>query len=100
MITHIVMWRVKDLAAGLAKPELLARLKADLEGLVGRVPSLLSLSAGINLKPSDQAADLVLHTTFADWAALEAYIVHPAHQQVAAFLREAVIERRVVDFET
>jgi len=100
MITHVVQWKVKDEAEGLDKAAILDRIKADLEGLVGEIGEILSLTVGINEKPSDAASDLVLMSTFADWEAMEGYQTHPAHQKVVAFVKQVVTERRVVDFES
>lgn len=99
MITHIVQWKVKDHAAALEKPEILEKLKSMLEALPEQIPEIISLKVGINQKPSDAASDIVLLSTFADWEALDGYQIHPAHQEVVAFVKEVVSERRVVDFE-
>jgi len=100
MITHVVQWKVREEAAGMAKPEILSRLKTELERLPAEIDDILSLTAGINEKPSDAASDIVLLSTFADWDALNRYQAHPAHQDVVAFVKEVVSERRVVDFES
>ncbi|MCH8527275.1 MAG: Dabb family protein [Kiritimatiellae bacterium] len=99
MITHIVCWRVKDEADGLGKPELLEKMKAELEGLNGQISEIISLSVGLNEKPGDAASDIVLMSSFADWDALKRYVEHPAHQAVVGFVSRVVSERRVVDFE-
>lgn len=99
MITHIVCWRVQDEVDGMGKPELLLKMKAELEALNGQIPEIISLSVGINEKPGDAASDIVLMSSFADWDALRHYVEHPAHQAVVAFVGRIVSERRVVDFE-
>lgn len=99
MITHIVCWRVKDEALGLKKTAILEKMKADLEGLNGQIPEIISLSVGVNEKPGDAASDVVLMSSFSDWEALGRYVEHPAHQEVVGFVKEVVLERRVVDFE-
>ena len=98
MITHIVCWRVKEEAAGLDRPAILQKMKADLEALNGVIPEIGSLQVGLNEKESDFASDLVLHSTFASWEDLATYAAHPAHQAVVAFVKDVVTERRVVDF--
>ncbi len=100
MITHVVAWRFPEEFDGLNKAELMEKVKADLEALVGVVESIDSFSVGINEVASDAASDVVLLSTFADWEALDAYRVHPAHQEVAKFIGAAATERRVVDFES
>jgi hypothetical protein len=100
MITHIVCWRVKENVEGLGKPEILDRMKTQLEGLNGQIPDIISLSVGLNEKPGDAASDIVLMSTFADWDSLKRYVDHPAHQAVVGFVSQVVSERRVVDFES
>ena len=43
--------------------------------------------------------DVALYTEFDSREALDAYQVHPAHQEFAAFLAPLRSERRVVDYE-
>jgi hypothetical protein len=100
MITHVVCWKVVEEADGRTRPEILQKMKEDLEALAGTIPELESISVGINAKEAEAASDVVLLSTFADWDALERYQVHPAHQEVVAFVKTVVTERRVVDFES
>ena len=99
MIRHVVLWSLKDEALGMGKAALKAELQKRLEALVGRVPSIVTFEAGPNVVPGDTAADLCLVSTFVDLAGLQAYIDHPAHQEVVAFLKQVVAERRAADFE-
>lgn len=99
MIHHIVFFRVKDEAAGLQKSEILQKLKADIDALLESVPTLATMDVGINVKEADAASDLALVSTFESWDDLHAYVVHPAHQDVVAFVQEVATERRVVDYE-
>lgn len=99
MITHIVLLKIQDQALGLDKSELMEKLKADLEALPAQIEEIISLNVGINAQPGDAASDVVLLSTFADWDSLNRYQHHPAHQEVVAFVKQIVSERRVVDFE-
>jgi hypothetical protein len=98
MIRHVVMWRLKEEALGQAKSQLAEELRRLLEGLVGKIPCILTLEVGFNTVPSDTATDVCLVSTFEDPAALQAYIDHPEHKKVAAFLKDVVAERRANDF--
>lgn len=98
MIRHVVMWRLLPEAAGATRAENAAKLKRLFEALRGQVPGMLDLEAGINALDDPQAADLVLITTFADQAALDAYLRHPAHEAVAELMKQVRSERRVVDY--
>lgn len=99
MIRHVVMWKLKDEALGLAKPALQAELMRRLEALVGRVPSIVTFEVGLNVVPGDTASEVCLVSTFADLAGLQAYIEHPAHQEVVAFVKQVVSDRRAADYE-
>lgn len=93
MITHIVTFKLND-------PAEAASCKAMLDGLVGRVPSLRSMTVGVNVIESPRAHTLGLIATFDDLEGLEAYQVHPAHQEVVTRLRAASSAIVVVDFES
>jgi hypothetical protein len=99
MIRHVVMWKLKEEALGFDKAALKAELKGRLEALVGRVPSIITFEVGINVVPADTAADVCLVSTFADLAGLQAYVDHPVHQEVVAFVKQVAAERRAADYE-
>ena len=98
MLKHIVMWRLKDEALGMGKAALAQELKARLEALVGRVPSIRAFEVGVNVVAADTAADVVLVSAFDDLAGLQAYVEHPVHQEVVAFVKQVAAERRAVDY--
>ena len=80
-------------------PERIERHLAACRGLVGKVPAVLNLQCGPNL--SDRAAGMThgIVVTLADYAALTAYLDHPAHQPVATSLKGDVAELRVMDLQ-
>ena len=93
MITHIVTFKLDD-------PSQAETCKAMLDGLLGQVPTLRSMTVGVNVVDSPRAHTLALIATFDDLTGLEAYQVHPAHQEVAAHLRAASSAIVAVDFES
>ena len=93
MITHIVTFKLNDPAEAEA-------CKAMLDGLDGKVPTLRSMTVGVNVVDSPRAHTLGLIATFDDLTGLEAYQVHPAHQEVATHLRAASSAIAAVDFES
>ena len=92
MLTHVVLFRFVDPADA---PEAQQRLEA----LVGRIPELLTLTAGLDVVGDAAAAHLALVTTHADVEGLTAYQGHPVHQEFGAWLRPRLESRTVVDFE-
>lgn len=99
MLQHVVMWKMKEEALGLGRAALAAEMKKRLESLVGKVPEIKSFTVGLNVVASDTAHDLCLVSTFEDVAALDRYVVHADHQEVVAFVKQVVAERRAVDFQ-
>ncbi|MDH5378717.1 MAG: Dabb family protein [Gammaproteobacteria bacterium] len=99
MIKHIVMWRLKDEAAGKPKLENARLIKEKLEALNGKIPGMLLLEVGINFETSDEADDVILYSEFESLEALDAYQIHPEHLAVKPFIKERRTQRRVVDYE-
>lgn len=96
MITHIVFFRMKD-----TSPEGLAKAKAVLMNMKGRIPFLKYIEVGQNVLESERNYDLALITRFDSLDDLNAYQVHPVHQEVIAYMSEARREPSVaVDFES
>jgi hypothetical protein len=52
-----------------------------------------------SIAAAEQSSDVALYTECDPTEALDAYQVHPAHQEVATFLGPLRTERRVVDYE-
>ena len=97
MIKHIVMWRLREEAGDKAANA--QELKRQLESLNGRISGLLKLEVGIDFSKESESSDVVLYSEFESNAALQAYQVHPAHNEVVPFVKSVRGERRVVDYE-
>lgn len=99
MIKHIVFWRLRDSAHGNDAATNARLIKEGLEALRGRIPGLLAIEVGMDFVRGDTSSDLALYSEMESREALEAYQKHPLHQEVAGFIKEAVSERRAVDYE-
>lgn len=96
MLTHIVCWKYKSETDTKTREEHIARLRA----LSALIDCIRSFEVGTDILRLDRSFDTGLVATFADESALDAYIVHPEHQVVAA-LGKQIAERVVsVDFLT
>ena len=95
MITHIVMFKLKD-----ASPDHATHCKSLLDSLPAQIDEIRSYDVGVDVLRSERSWDLALVSTFDDLDALERYRVHPAHEEVARYLVEASETRAAVDFET
>jgi hypothetical protein len=99
MVKHIVFWKLEPNAEGASAAENAARIKRDLEALVGRIPGLLEAEVGVDFNRSGAAWDLAYVSVFTDRASLDAYQRHPAHEPVAEFIAKVRTDRAVVDYE-
>ena len=114
---HIVMWRFKESHNGKSALENARWMKEHLEGLVGRVPELLSAEVGISPSLEQSAEATPTHaekapspatpalaekaaapaleyhaclvSTFADPEALARYKVNPLHKEISAYCKAA-----------
>lgn len=98
MIRHIVTWRLA--AEDAAQRDVDARGIADrLHALAPVVPGIVALHVGVDLGETDGNWDVVLVSDHDSRAALAGYQSHPAHLEVAGFIRSVVAERSAVDLE-
>ena len=93
MIKHVVMWKLRDAADA-------ARFKAELDTCRGLVPGMREFEVATRTDDFEANHDVLLYSVFDDAAALEAYLVHPQHKKVAAFLGTLRESRAVLDFPT
>lgn len=97
-IRHVVSWKLAAEDAA-TRHEQAVEVARRLTGLQAEIPQILSISAGANVAYPDANWDVTLVADFATLEALEEYQVHPAHVEVAAFVRSVVASRASVDFE-
>ncbi len=93
MIKHIVMWKLKN-------PRDAAKFKAKLDSCKGLVPGMREFEAAVRAEGFEANHDVVLVSAFDDKAALQAYLEHPVHVEVSAFLGTLRESRSVLDYET
>ncbi len=97
MVKHVILWKLKDELTEGTKNEAIAKIKHDLEALVGNVPGLVSLQIIPASLPSSNA-DIMLDSTLESEEALKGYQVHPMHVAAAAFVRANTEVRLCADF--
>jgi len=94
-LTHVVLFTLKD-----SSPEIVEKTAVKLRSLAGNVPTLNSIEVGVNVIESARAYDLGIITRFDDLAAMEAYQVHPFHQDVLAYMKTVVKTAVAIDYES
>jgi hypothetical protein len=99
MIRHVVLFKFLDEASGSSKEQNIVKARKFLESLPGKIPEILNLETGLNVKDDPPNYDLALIVDFDSIDDLETYINHPDHKKVGEFLAKVRDNRVVVDFE-
>ncbi|MBP5288925.1 MAG: Dabb family protein [Clostridia bacterium] len=100
MIRHIVLFTFSASAEGKTGAENAHATKEMLDALPAKIPQILRSETHLNAPDTDKGnADLILISDFADRDALNAYIVHPDHRAVGAFMAPRRQSRAAIDVE-
>ena len=94
MIRHIVLFRFDN-----PTDEYFKEVVQKLENLKYEIAEIQSIEAGLNKNP-DEKFHLALTVDVADLNALSVYAKHPKHIEVAQLIRQKVVERACVDYES
>ena len=95
MVTHIVLFKLAEPSS-----ENLAATRAKLLSMVGEIPLLRHLEAGIDVIRSERSYDIALVTKFDSLTDLQAYQIHPYHANVVVPHMKLVCSSIVaVDYE-
>lgn len=98
MVTHIVTWKFKDEITEDQKPMLKKAMAKNLEGLVGKVPGLLTLKFVAEMLPTS-THDIALVATLNSAEDILVYAKHPDHVKVAdTYVRPFVKDRACLDY--
>ena len=92
MVKHIVLYTLKD---GVDRAEAVRLIGSVLEPLVGRIPGLLHME----IRQAFNGMDYALYSEFESRAALEAYAVHPLHQEAKTHFFHLLDSRVAADYE-
>lgn len=98
MIKHIVFWKLKEEAHGNDKTTNAKLIKEKLEGLAGKIEGLNKIEVGIDILGGANY-NVALYSELDSMEALDFYQNHPLHQALLPFIREAVEDRKAVDYE-
>lgn len=93
MITHVVLFKLKDRSPGSVH-----KARDVLLGLRGKIPQLRYIEVGIDLLHSERSYDIALITKFDSMDDLQAYQVHPVHLEVAKYINSVKDSSIVVDY--
>ncbi|HXN05856.1 MAG TPA: Dabb family protein [Nitrospiria bacterium] len=94
MITHIVLFKLKD-----AAPAVILKTRDVLLNMKGKIPVLKHLEVGTDVLRSERSYDLALVSRFDSLADLKVYQEHPVHQEVLKYMAGVREHSAAVDFE-
>ena len=92
MVKHIVLYTLKE---GVNKEEAVSIIAEQLEPLVGKIPGLQHMEIRLAFNGMDYA----LYSEFESREALEAYAVHPLHQEAKKHFHHFLDQRYSADYE-
>ena len=92
------MWKLKESAHGNDKATNARLIKESLENLNSKIDGLVKIEVGIDFL-GEGNFDVVLYSELLTREDLDVYQNHPLHQALLPFIREAVADRKAVDFE-
>ena len=92
MVKHIVLYTLKE---GVDKKEAVKLIESVLVPLVGKIPGLNHLEVKLVFNGMDYA----LYSEFDSREALEAYAVHPLHQEAKTHFVHLLDSRVAADYE-
>lgn len=100
MVKHIILWTLNPELTAEEKTEVKKGIKEGLEGLLGKVPGLVSIKVNVDGRLDSSNCDVMLDSTLENVEALKAYATHPAHVAVAdGKVRPYTVQRVCLDFE-
>ncbi|NDV27009.1 Dabb family protein [Desulfovibrio sp. JC010] len=98
MIKHIVWWTLKEEAAGGTAAENGLKIKEMIEALNGKIDELNHVEISLDVFEAPEGCSLVLYSEFDSKEDLQAYAVHPLHQECVAFIKQVVSSRHAIDY--
>ena len=99
MIRHIVMFKLKEFASNSEKMEAAVKVKNRLDELPLKIDVIRRYQAGIDIRKLNWSYDIVLEMDFKNMADLDAYTIHPAHQEFIAFNKEYSVSKVCTDYQ-
>jgi len=99
MIRHIVMFKLKEYDSESEKTAAANEVLKRLDELPVAIDLIRRYKAGIDVRKLDWSYDIVLEMDFDTIADIDAYTVHPAHQDFIAFNKDYSAAKVCIDFE-
>jgi hypothetical protein len=97
MVNHVVLFKLKEFPSE-EKSDVIAELKALLEGLKDKIDVVRFLEVGVNFELEANSYDMVLLSHFETMDDLDKYRIHPEHLKVVKRIGETTVSRAAVDY--
>ncbi|GFZ32086.1 hypothetical protein CSC2_26120 [Clostridium zeae] len=94
MIVNNLLITLKDKDA-----ESIRKTQEVLLSMKGKIETLIDIQTEINIRPSKTAYDLILITKFESLEALDIYLAHPVHLEVAKYIVSVLDTQASVCYE-
>jgi hypothetical protein len=96
---HVVLWKLKDEADGMAKAELAEEVKNRVDSLRAIIPEILDMEVAINIGAYGASFfDVSLICMYEDEEAFKRYCVYPEHDAVVAYIQSVTVAEEIVDY--
>ncbi len=101
MIRHIVMWKLKEQAAGATLKKNAEKLKLILEGLRVNIDEIKDVEVGIQISKDggEESCDVVLICDFLTELDFQMYTRNPHHKKAIDFIETVAEKRYFVDYK-
>jgi len=99
MIRHIVMFKLRNFDNETEKTEAVNELLRRLDELPSKIDLIRKYESGADIRKLEWSYDISLVMDFNSMADLDAYTIHPAHQEFVAFNKDFSIAKVCVDYE-
>ena len=99
MIRHIVMFKLRNFGNETEKTEAVNELLRRLDELPSKIDLIRKYESGADIRKLEWSYDISLVMDFNSLADLDAYTIHPAHQEFVAFNKDFSIAKVCVDYE-
>ena len=93
------MFKLKEYETEAEKMASVAEVKNRLDELPSKIDVIRRYTSGIDVRKLNWSYDIVLEMDFDTMADLDAYTIHPVHQEFIAFNKDYSIAKTCVDLE-
>ena len=99
MIRHIVLFKLREFESKAAKATATKKVISRLNELPAKIHHIRKYEAGTDIRKLEWSYDISITMDFDSMADLDAYTIHPAHQEFIAFNKDFSVAKVCIDYE-